>query len=145
MTNNTDKDYNWKWHKFIVGVMNGEDRVVAYSNAYDIDISVKSKYDGACSNASRLIGNDKFQDFWTEYLESIGFNNAQVDARLLQLIQSTDESISLKAIGEYNKLRARIVNKQDLTSDGQPINVLIESSYAKEPKFRKDNTPTETS
>jgi hypothetical protein len=33
----------------------------------------------------------------------------------------------------------------DITSDGNPINVVIESSYGREPKFRKDNTPTETS
>jgi len=33
----------------------------------------------------------------------------------------------------------------DLTTDGEPINVVIEGIYAREPKFRKDNTPTETS
>jgi len=143
--NTTNPDYNWKWHNFVVDLMNGQDRYLAYCRAYDIDPEDKKAYDGACANASRLIRNDKFQDFWTEYLESIGFNNAQVDARLLELIKSEDESVSLRAIEQYNKLRARIINKQDITSDGQPINVTIEGSYAKEPKFRKDNTPTETS
>jgi hypothetical protein len=33
----------------------------------------------------------------------------------------------------------------DLTTDGEPLNVIIESSYARQPKFRTDETPTETS
>jgi len=45
----------------------------------------------------------------------------------------------------YSMLGLDDIKNIDLTTDGQPINVVIESSYDREPKFRKDNTPTETS
>jgi hypothetical protein len=35
--------------------------------------------------------------------------------------------------------------KLDVTSDGNPINVMIEDSYARKPKFRADNKTSETS
>lgn len=123
MGKNIDKeDYNWKWHNFIVGIMNGKDRYLAYCEAYGIDPKDKNKYNAACADSSRLVRNAKFQLFWNDYLESIGFNNAQVDAQLLKHIKSNDESVSLKAIGEYNKLRGRITNKNDVVSNGETIN-----------------------
>jgi hypothetical protein len=63
-----------------------------------------------------------------EQLTSEGLNDQNVDKQLLFLItQHDDKNAKTQAIREYNKLKARITEKTDITSDGKPL--IVEHIY----------------
>lgn len=96
--------------------------VETYLEVYDIDKSKANWYKTACSAASRLLSNVKVCERINALLEAGGLNDQFVDKQLGFLItQHSDFSNKLGAIREYNKLKQRIIEKQDVTSGGKPI------------------------
>jgi hypothetical protein len=119
LSDTIDPTYNWKWHHFMLGIMNGENRYLAYCKAFGIDPDDKSKYATACVSASQLLRKPKFQTFWTEYLEANGFNDAEVDQKLLELMDAEEKNVALGAIKHYNELRGRVIKRLDHTNKGE--------------------------
>jgi hypothetical protein len=96
--------------------------VQSYIEAYNPDQTRPNWYKSACSSASRLLSNVKVIDRINSILEETGMNDAFIDKQLSFLItQHADFTNKLGAIKEYNKLKARITDKMDLTSKGEAI------------------------
>ena len=61
-----------------------------------------------------------------EIFEAHGLNDQFVDKQLEKLIvQDADFNAKMKAIAEYNKLKARITEKRDITSGGEKIEIPV--------------------
>jgi hypothetical protein len=104
--------------------------VDSYAEAYNVDKKNKNWYKTACQSASRLLSNVNICARINELLTADGLNDQNVDKQLLFLInQHDDKNAKIQALREYNKLKARITEKHDLTSDGKPI--LIQHIYSK--------------
>lgn len=98
--------------------------VETYLEIYDIDKSKPNWYKTACAAASRLLSNVKVLERINELLEEGGLNDAFVDKQLKFLItQHSSFDTKLGAIKEYNKLKKRITDKLDITSDGKVIGI----------------------
>jgi len=94
----------------------------SYTKAYELDKSKLNWYKSACSSASRLLSNVEVCIRINELLTAGGLNDQFVDKQLQFLLtQHSDFGSKLGAIREYNKLRARIIEKIDHTSGGEPI------------------------
>lgn len=98
--------------------------VEAYAEAYGLDLTQQKDYNTAKVNASRLLTNANILLRINEELEDAGLNDNFVDKQLLFAItQNADFSSKVKAIGEYNKLKQRIVsraeNKNEITANVQ--------------------------
>jgi len=99
--------------------------VECYLEVYEIDKTKPNWYKTACAAASRLLSNVKVFERINTLLEESGLNDAFVDKQLRFLItQHSDFGSKVAAIKEYNKLKQRITDKQDITSDGLPITVI---------------------
>ena len=97
--------------------------VQAYIEAYDPETSKPNWYKSAQASASRLLSNVIICDRINHLLESKGLNDQNVDKQLLFLInQHADFKSKAAAIKEYNKLKARITEKLDVTTLGQSVN-----------------------
>lgn len=93
--------------------------VQSYLEVFNIDRGKSNWYKTACVNASRLLSNAKVYNRINELLEEQGLNDQFVDKQLLFLIsQQDDKTNKLSAIKEYNKLKARITEKLDVSGDG---------------------------
>jgi len=80
----------------------------------------KISYETAMVNASRLLSNAKIIKRINDLLETGGFTDENVDKQHLFLInQYADKKVKLGAISEYNKLKARITRKLDITTAGK--------------------------
>ena len=100
--------------------------VQAYLEVYDIDTSKPNWYKTACAASSQLLRNIKVCKRINEILEEQGLNDEFIDKQLLFLItQHADFGNKLGAIKEYNKLKQRIVDKTDITTNGKELNVNI--------------------
>lgn len=96
--------------------------VQSYIEAYEPDQTRPNWYKSACSSASRLLSNVKVITRINTILEQTGLNDAFIDKQLSFLItQHSDFTSKLGAIKEYNKLRQRITEKKDITSNGKTI------------------------
>jgi hypothetical protein len=94
----------------------------AYAEAYGIDISKPGNYRSASSSAYNLLINPDILKRIDELLELGPLNNQYVDRQLAFVMeQNADLSSKVAAIREYNKLRARITDKMDVTSKGKQI------------------------
>lgn len=114
--------------------------VQSYIEIYDIDTTKPNWYDTACSAASRLLRNVKVYRRIEQLLTEGGLHDNAVDKHLLFLItQQSDFNAKLGAIREYNKLKARITEKKDITSGGKPITV-IQANYGDKNRDR-DSLP----
>jgi hypothetical protein len=103
-----------------------------YLEVYDIDRSKPNWYKTAQVCASKLLLNTMVLDRINKLLEEGGLNEAFVDKQLKLLItQNADFTNKLGAIKEFNKLKQRITDKTDLTSDGLPIQVISYKDVAK--------------
>lgn len=88
--------------------------VEAYCAAYNLDMTVQKDYNTAKTQASKHLTNPNILLRINDELEEAGLNDNFVDKQLLFAItQNADLSSKVKAIGEYNKLRQRIVTKTD--------------------------------
>lgn len=102
--------------------------VQAYAEAYNIDLSKKGAYTGARASASRLLTNANVLKRINELLESAVLNDEFVDKQLAFLItQNAELGVKVKAIGEYNKLRARIT--QTLSNKGGEVETITSITY----------------
>lgn len=97
--------------------------VQSYIEAYQPDQTKPNWYKTACASSSRILTNVKVIDRINEILEETGMNDAFIDKQLSFLItQHSDFTNKLGAIKEYNKLKARITDKIDHTTNGESIN-----------------------
>ena len=91
--------------------------VESYAEAYNIDLSTPKGYNTAKVNASKLLTNTNILSRINEELSDSGLNDNFVDKQLLFAItQNADISSKVKAISEYNKLKSRITNKQEIVA-----------------------------
>jgi hypothetical protein len=96
--------------------------VESYMEAYEPDKTDPNWYKTASANASRLLTNAKIVRRINDLLTADGLNDANVDKQLLFLVnQHDDKTNKIGAIREYNKLKQRITDKLDVTTNGQPI------------------------
>ncbi|KXK09307.1 MAG: Terminase small subunit [candidate division WS6 bacterium OLB21] len=80
----------------------------AYAEAYGLNINKKRDYETAKANAYKLLTNAHILKKISELLNEVGLNDALVDKQLLFLIQQhADLGVKLRAIQEYNRLKAR--------------------------------------
>jgi len=100
--------------------------VQSYIEAYDIDLKKRGAYDTAKSQANRMLTKHYILDRIAELMEECGFTNVAVDKELSFLIkQDSDYKTKLGAIREFNKLKQRIIEKVDATSQGEKIDNII--------------------
>ena len=86
--------------------------VQSYIEVYDPDTSKPNWYKTACARASKLLSSVKVINRINELLEEWWLNDQNVDKQLSFLItQFDDKANKLWAIKEYNKLKARIIEK----------------------------------
>jgi hypothetical protein len=79
-----------------------------------------------------------------ELLQETGFSEVAVDKQLSFLIhQQADFKSKLGAIQEFNKLKARIQSKLDVTTGGKPIPIL--GYVSKDNSNRQNNEDDKTS
>ena len=99
--------------------------VQSYASAYGFDVNDARDYASAKTQASRLLTNVHIIARLNDLLDAGGLNDHNVDKQLLFLVsQSADFSAKLGAIREYNKLKARVTEKMDLTSGDMPITTI---------------------
>lgn len=92
------------------------------------DSSYKRMYNQCSANSSRLLKNDKIQARTTKLFVEM-LNNDVVDAELTRIIlRGQKDSDRVNAIKEHNALKARIIKKLDLTTNGKDIGGLNEKS-----------------
>ncbi|OHB92407.1 MAG: hypothetical protein A2Z57_12055 [Planctomycetes bacterium RIFCSPHIGHO2_12_39_6] len=90
--------------------------VVAYAEAYNIDVSKPGQHAVARTGAWRLLTNADILKYINVMLDSEGFNDAFVDKQLLLAItQNADLGAKVAAIREFNKLKKRIEDKLTIT------------------------------
>ena len=89
--------------------------VRSYIEAYDPDMKKPNAYKTCLAVASRLLTNAKVIDRINALLEEGGLNDTFVDKQLVFIIkQHADFGSKMAAIREYNKLKVRITDKQEL-------------------------------
>lgn len=89
--------------------------VQSYVEAYDVDTSKPGWYRTACSGASENLRKPYILERIEEIFEAHGLNDTFVDKQLEKLIcQDADFKTKLGAIQEYNKMKGRIINRQQI-------------------------------
>lgn len=82
--------------------------------------SYQKMYDMCSGSGSRLRRNAKIQERCRQLLNEF-MNDQVIDARLTEIIINGRDEHSINAIKEYNKLKARITEKIDHTTNGESI------------------------
>lgn len=96
--------------------------VEAYAEAYEIDLSNPKNYNVAKTGAWRLLTNVDLCLYISALLDASGLNDIFVDKQLyLTITQNADFGSKVAAIKEYNKLKSRIVERSDVTTQGDKI------------------------
>lgn len=91
--------------------------VQSYAEAYGLDLSKPKDYSTAKSGAYENLTKPYILERINEIFEAHGLNDTFVDKQLEKLIvQDADFNAKMKAIQEYNKLRARITEKKDVSA-----------------------------
>lgn len=91
----------------------------------------------AKANACKLLTNTYILDYINTMLDFEGFNEAFVDVQLLSVIkQSADLGAKIAAIREFNKLKARITDKMDITTKGKALNKEYDLSKLSDEELR---------
>lgn len=99
--------------------------VQSYIEAYDVDTSKPGWYNMAKSGAHENLTKPYILERINEIFEAHGLNDTFVDKQLEKLIvQDADYNAKMKAITEYNKLKQRITEKKDITSNGQTLEAI---------------------
>jgi hypothetical protein len=87
----------------------------AYAKAYNIELSQRGKMGIAKASASRLLTYDYISDYINKLIDIGGLNDKRVDKELLFLIeQNANFNVKLGAIKEYNSLRKRIIQREEI-------------------------------
>jgi len=88
------------------------------------DSSYQTAYDNCSAAASRLLRNAKVNDKIKELLVN-SMTDSEVDSELIHTIkQREDYSAKMRAITEYNKIKQRITQKTDITTQGEKVSVI---------------------
>jgi hypothetical protein len=91
----------------------------SYIEAYKIDVTKPGAYNGAKSNAYKLLTKTDILSYINELLDAEGLNDGFVDKQLLFIMtQNADLSTKLGGIREYNKLKQRVTDKLDVNHSG---------------------------
>lgn len=99
--------------------------VKSYIEAYGVDTSKSGWYNTAKAGAHENLTKPYILERIEEIFETHGLNDTFVDKQLEKLIvQDADFSTKIKAIQEYNKMRGRIINKQEINGDFQLNGIL---------------------
>ncbi len=100
-------------------------RTIKFSSDYD-------RMENTCSGGgSRLLANMKINDRVNE-LFLLSMNDNVVDQELMKVVkQNYKLDAKVSAVKEYNKLKQRIVDRLDHTSDGKPIQIQISEAVAR--------------
>jgi phage terminase small subunit len=100
----------------------------SYIEAYNVNLNEKGAYQTARACAYESLTKPHILARINELLEVEGLNDVAVDKQLkLVIAQSADYPSKVAAIREYNKLKARIVDKSeqtivaDVTSNGETV------------------------
>lgn len=94
----------------------------SYKKAYNL---TDKQFNHAGVNAHHLLRNPKIKDFIGKFLDE-AFNEVSVDKELTKVIQQEkDLHAKMSGIQEFNKLKARIQTKVDLTSGGKPFAQIV--------------------
>lgn len=89
----------------------------SYAEAYGINKANKKAMLGARSNGYRLIVNDYVQAYLNKMLDE-QLEEAAVDRQLAKVVnQNKDLHAKISGIGEYNKLKGRILDKKQLVDE----------------------------
>lgn len=92
--------------------------VQSYIESYSPDTSKKNWYNTARATVSEILTNPNILKRINELLEADGFNDQFVDKQIKFLMtQNADFGSKLGAIKEYNKLKARIKDKLEITGN----------------------------
>lgn len=87
----------------------------AYIIAYGLNPTNPCDYANAGNNASKSLDKPHIIKRINELLDAQGLNNLYADKQLLFLIsQHEDKATKLQAIKEYNKMRGRIIDRQEI-------------------------------
>lgn len=90
----------------------------SYIEAYNLQ---KEQYESARRMGYHLLTNIHIKKFISKFLDE-QLKEEAVDRQLAKVVtQDKDLRSKVAAITEYNKLKARITEKHDITSDGEPI------------------------
>lgn len=97
--------------------------VASYMEAYKSKNGKKKiGYMTAAANSSRLLTNAKILGYLDYLIEEGGLNDQHVDKQLrLVITQNADFKSKVSAIREYNRLRQRIIEKQEHTHKFQDL------------------------
>ncbi len=91
--------------------------VQSYVEAYNVDTTKPGWYNTAKSGASENLTKPYILERIEEIFEAHGLNDTFVDKQLEKLIcQDADFKTKLGAIQEYNKMKGRITNKQEISA-----------------------------
>ena len=100
--------------------------VQSYIEAYGVDSCKPGWYTTARAGAYENLTKPHILERIDEIFEAHGLNDQFVDKQLEKLIvQDADFNAKMKAIAEYNKLKARITEKRDITSGGEKIEIPV--------------------
>ena len=100
--------------------------VQSYIEAYGVDTSKPGWYTTARAGAHENLTKPHILERIDEIFEAHGLNDQFVDKQLEKLIvQDADFNAKMKAIAEYNKLKARITEKRDITSGGEKLEIPV--------------------
>lgn len=92
--------------------------VQSYIEAYGVDTSKRGWYATARSGAYENLTKPYILERINEIFEAQGLNDSYVDKQLEKLItQDADFKAKLGAIQEYNKMKGRIIHKQEIATD----------------------------
>lgn len=91
--------------------------VQSYVEAYSVDTTKPGWYNTAKSGASENLTKPYILERIEEIFEAHGLNDTFVDKQLEKLIcQDADFRTKLGAIQEYNKMKGRITNKEEISA-----------------------------
>jgi phage terminase small subunit len=87
--------------------------VKSYAKAFEKDAeTTKSENYFACGErAKMLLKQENIKEYMADLLLTAGLSNEAIDSRLCEIIFGTDDKASIRAVGEYNKLKQRIINR----------------------------------
>jgi hypothetical protein len=110
----------------------------SYIHAYKPK-QVGNWYKTVMSCASALLRNPKVCEEINRLLELDTLNNVSVDKQLAFIItQYSDLQAKMAAIREYNKLKQRIVERTDITSDNKPL--VFDNAFAPKTKTNSEQS-----
>ena len=81
----------------------------SYAKAYSKDLT--KSYDVCSTNAWEVLRKPEIKEYNRKLVEQAGWNDEAVDGRLSEILYTGKHVDSVQAIKEYNKLKARIIEK----------------------------------